>query len=69
MGKEEGQRMNIDFGESPEVLKGKYMDVYDVFDENVDLSMMYCCRFTTPFGRGGSCTGPMAVDKQLNRLA
>ena len=32
MGKEEGQRMNIDFGESPEVLKGKYMDVYkDVF--------------------------------------
>ena len=48
MGKEEGQRMNIDFGESPEVLKGKYMDVYkDVFaevvitnrfEENVDLS-------------------------------
>ena len=48
MGKEEGQRMNIDFGESPEVLKGKYMDVYeDVYaevvttnkcDENVDLS-------------------------------
>ena len=27
MDKEEGQRMNIDFGESPEVLKGKYMDV------------------------------------------
>ena len=51
MGKEEGQRMNIDFGESPNVLKGKYMDVYeDVFaevvktnrfDENVDLSTMY----------------------------
>ena len=51
MGKEEGQRMNIDFGESPEVLKGKYMDVYeDVyaevvttnrFDENVDLSTTY----------------------------
>ena len=50
MGKE-GQRMNIDFGESPEVLKGKYMDVYeDVFaevvttnrfDENVDLSTTY----------------------------
>ena len=36
MGKEEGQRMNIDFGESPEVLKGKYMDVYeDVFAEVV----------------------------------
>ena len=28
IGKEEGRRMNIDFGESPEVLKGKYMDVY-----------------------------------------
>ena len=51
MGKEEGQRMNIDFGESPEVLKGKCMDVYkDVFaevvttnrfDENVDLSITY----------------------------
>ena len=51
MGKEEGQRMNIHFGESPEVLKGKYMDVYeDVFaevvttnrfDENVDLSTTY----------------------------
>ena len=51
IGKEEGQRMNIDFGESPEVLKGKYMDVYeDVyaevvttnrFDENVDLSTTY----------------------------
>ena len=51
MGKEEGQRMNIDFGESPEVLKGKYMDVYeDVFvevvttsrfDENVDFSTTY----------------------------
>ena len=51
MGKEEGQRMNIDSGESPEVLKGKYMDVYeDVFaevvttnrfDENVDLSTTY----------------------------
>ena len=51
MGKEEGQRMNINFGESPAVLKGKYMDVYeDVyadgvttnrFDENVDLSTTY----------------------------
>ena len=51
MGKEEGQMMNIDFGESPEVLKAKYMDVYeDVFakvvttnrfDENVDLSTTY----------------------------
>ena len=51
MGKEEGQRMNIDFGGSPEVLKGKYMDVYkdvfaevvttNIFDENVDLSTTY----------------------------
>ena len=50
MGKE-GQRMDIDFGESPNVLKDKYMDVYeDVFakvfttngfDENVDLSTTY----------------------------
>ena len=46
MGKEEGERMDIDFGKSPNVLKDKYMDVYeDVFaevattnrfDENVD---------------------------------
>ena len=51
MGKEEGQRIDIDFGESPNVLKDKYMDVYeDVFaevvttnrfDENVDLSTTY----------------------------
>ena len=51
MGKEEGQMINIDFGESPDVLKVKYMDVYeDVFaevvttnrfDENVDLSPTY----------------------------
>ena len=53
MGKEEGQMMSIDFGESPDVLKAKYMDVYeDVFaevvttnrfDENVDLSTTYLC--------------------------
>ena len=51
MGKEEGHMMNVDFGESPDVLKAKYMDVYeDVFaevvttnrfDENVDLSTTY----------------------------
>ena len=51
MGKKEGQRINIDFGESPEVLKGKYMNVYEDayaevvttnrFDENVDLSTTY----------------------------
>ena len=31
MGIEQGERMNIDFGESPNVLKDKYMDVYDDF--------------------------------------
>ena len=51
MGKEEEQMMNIDFRESLDVLKAKYMDVYeDVFaevvttnrfDENVDLSTTY----------------------------
>ena len=51
MGKEEGERMDINFGESPNVLKEQYMDVYeDVFaevvtsnrfDENVDLSTTY----------------------------
>ena len=51
MGKEEGQMMNIDFGESPDVLKVKYMDVYENvfaevvttnrFDKNVDLSTTY----------------------------
>ena len=30
MGKEKGQLMNIDFGESPDVLKAKYMDVYEI---------------------------------------
>ena len=51
MGKEERQKMDIDYGESPNIFKDKYMDVYeDVFaevvktnrfDENVDLSTMY----------------------------
>ena len=51
MGKEQGQMMNIDFGESADVLKAKYMDVYeDVFaevfttnrfDENINLSTTY----------------------------
>ena len=47
MGKEEGQMMNIDFGESPDVLKAKYMDVFtevvttNRFDENVNLSTTY----------------------------
>ena len=50
MGKEEGERLNIGFGESPKVLRDKYMDVYEEiyaevvtsrFDENVDLSTTY----------------------------
>ena len=54
MGKEGGERIDIDFGESPEVMKSRYMDVYDNvyaevvmtsrFDENVDLSTMYLGR-------------------------
>ena len=51
MGKEEGKMMNIDLGESPHVLKAKYMDVYEdvfaevvttnKFDENVNLGSTY----------------------------
>ena len=54
MNKEGGQRIDIDFGESPEVMKSRYMDVYDNvyaevvmtsrFDENVDLSTTYLDR-------------------------
>ena len=54
MGKEEGEKLEMDFGESPEIMKGRYMDVYDDvyaevvttsrFDENVDLSTTYLGR-------------------------
>ena len=54
MGKEEGEWLNIDFGESLEILRNKYMDVYEEiyaevvmtskFDENVDLSTTYLGR-------------------------
>ena len=54
MAKEGGERIGIDFGESPEVMKSRYMDVYDNiyakvvttnrFDENVDLSTTYLGR-------------------------
>ena len=54
MGKEGGEQLDIDFGESPEIIKSRYMDVYDDiyaevvmtsrFDENVDLSMTYLGR-------------------------
>ena len=29
MGKEEGEKFEMDFGESPEIMKDRYMDVYD----------------------------------------
>ena len=54
MGKEGGGWLDIDFRESPEIMKSRYMDVYDNiyaevvtnsrFDENVDLSMTYLGR-------------------------
>ena len=54
MGKEEGEWLNIDFGESLEILRDKYMDVYEEiyaevgttskFDENIDLSTTYLGR-------------------------
>ena len=50
----EEKRIDIDFGESPEVMKSRYMDVYhniyaevvttSRFDENVDLSTTYLGR-------------------------
>ena len=54
MGKEGGEWLDIDFGESLEIMRSRYMDVYDDiyaevvttsrFDENVDLSMTYLGR-------------------------
>ena len=54
MNKEGGERIDIDFRDSPEVMKNRYMDVYDMvyaevvttsrFDENVDLSTTYLGR-------------------------
>ena len=54
MDTEGGEWLNIDFGESPEVMRNRYMDVYDEiyaevittsrFDENVDLSTTYLGR-------------------------
>ena len=54
MGKEGGERIDIDFGESLGIMRSRYMDVYDNiyaevvmtsrFDENVDLSMTYLGR-------------------------
>ena len=54
MGKEGGEKIGMDFRESLEIMKSRYMDVYDNiyaevvatsrFDENVDLSMTYLSR-------------------------
>ena len=54
MNKEGGEKIDIDFGESPKVMKSRFMDVYDNvhaevvttgrFDENVDLSTTYLGR-------------------------
>ena len=54
MGKEGGEWLNIDFGESLEIMRNRYMDVYDEiyaevvmtsrFDENLDLSTTYLGR-------------------------
>ena len=54
MNKEGGERIYIDFGESPKVMRSRYMDIYDKvyaevvttsrFDENVDLSTTYLGR-------------------------
>ena len=54
MGKEGGEWLNIDFRESLEIMRNRYMDVYDEiyaevvttsrFDENVDLSTTYLGR-------------------------
>ena len=54
MGKEGGEWLNIDFGKSLQIMRNRYMDVYDEiyaevvmtsrFDENVDLSTTYLGR-------------------------
>ena len=54
MNKEGGERIDIDFGESLEVMRNRYMDIYNKvyaevvttsrFDENVDLSTTYLGR-------------------------
>ena len=54
MNKEGGEKIDIDIGESPDIMKSSYMDVYDNiyaevvttsrFDENVDLSTTYLGR-------------------------
>ena len=54
MGKQGGEQLNTDFGESPEIMRNRNMDVYDEifaevvttsrFDENMDLSTTYLDR-------------------------
>ena len=54
LNKEGGEQLDIDFGESPEIMRSRYMDVYDEvfaevvttsrFNENIDLSTTYLGR-------------------------
>ena len=54
MSKEGGERLNVNFRESLEIMRNRYMDIYDEvyaqvvtmnrFDENVDLSTTYLGR-------------------------
>ena len=60
MGKEEGQMMNIDFRESPDVLKAKYMDVYeDVFAEVVTTN-----RFDEKVNLSTTCLGKIDMKRE-----
>ena len=55
--KEERQMLELDFGDTPEKLKGEYLDIYEGiqseilgttrFDENSDLSTTYLGRIDT----------------------
>ena len=54
---QEGQILELDFGDTPEKLKGEYLDMYEGiqsevmsttrFDENLDLSTIYLGRIGT----------------------
>ena len=69
MGKEGGEQLDIDFGESLEIMRSRYMDVYDDiyaevvttsrFDENVDLSTTYLGRVNM------KCEEVMKVDESF----
>ena len=74
MGKEGGERLNIDFRESPEIMKSRYMDVYDDiyvevlttsrFHENVDLSMTYLGRIDMKREEVMKAEGSFSISEQ-----